>query len=129
MPYPVPVYHGARAERSVSDAQEVASQAAERRRSLLDTSPGQSVVTSLVLHVPEGADVELAGSKTTTKGTVRTYTTTGLDTGQSIPGYTVRVSVHREGRVETKEQTIQLVGGRDVEMTFQFDDAQLADAR
>ena len=113
----------------VTDTQKVALRSGETRNLVFDLEPVQSALTSLTLHVPEDAKVELAGSRTTATGPVRTYTTGGLAAGQSVSDYTVRVSVERNGRVQTKEQAIHLVGGRNVELSFQFDGTQLASVR
>jgi uncharacterized protein (TIGR03000 family) len=85
--------------------------------------------TSLTLHVPEDATVQLAGMPTTTTGPVRTYATTRLSSGQQILGYSVRVSVERHGRTWEKQQTIPLRAGQDVTLVFRFDADQLADVR
>jgi uncharacterized protein (TIGR03000 family) len=80
--------------------------------------PNEAVETSLTLHVPNGAKVELAGRTTKTEGESRTYRTKDLKRGETWDTYTIQVSM--DGK--TKEQTIRLIGGDALELTFSFDE-------
>jgi len=84
--------------------------------------PSASVPTNLTLHVPEGAAVTLEGSETNSTGTVRQFTTTELAKGAEWDDYNVVVTFRRDGRLETREKTIRLVGGESRELTFDFGD-------
>ena len=76
--------------------------------------------TSLTIHVPADAKVYLAGNATKATGETRIFRTTGLTTGKSWDGYTVRVELDRGGKVETKEETISLKAGETREIRFDF---------
>ncbi len=82
--------------------------------------------TKLTLMVPEDAKVTLAGNPTAVEGSTRTFRTQQLAAGQAWENYTIRVSVNRNGREMTKEQTIRLLAGADESLAFQFDDVELA---
>ncbi len=79
--------------------------------------PEEASETALTLYVPEGAKVVLAGNETKTEGATRTYRTKGLKQGESWDDYTIQVTY--EGK--TKEQVIRLIGGDNLELTFNFD--------
>jgi uncharacterized protein (TIGR03000 family) len=75
--------------------------------------------TSLTLHVPADAQVFLGGSLTTTTGTVRTYQTM-LPSGDRLEQYSVQVKLERDGKVLSREQTINLAAGETRELNFDF---------
>ena len=99
-----------------------AGQADQLRFELID--PNQTVETALTINVPEGAKVTLAGNTTKTAGTVRTYRTKELRRGESWDNYVVQVELN--GVV--KEQPIRLIGGDEIALNFNFDEAQTEDA-
>lgn len=72
--------------------------------------------TALTLNVPEGAKVTLAGNETKTEGTTRTYRTKGLKMDETWDDYVVKVEF--DGVV--KEKTIRLIGGDQLELSFEF---------
>lgn len=79
----------------------------------------QPVETVLTLNVPTGAKVVLGENETKTEGSSRIYRTKHLREGEAWDDY--RIEVTYQG--ETKERVIRLIGGDQVELTFQFDDA------
>ncbi|MBX3422990.1 MAG: TIGR03000 domain-containing protein [Pirellulaceae bacterium] len=74
------------------------------------------VETSLTLNVPEGAKVVLAGNPTRAIGTTRTYQSKQLMVGQVWDDYVVEVEL--DGQV--KRQSIRLIGGDSLELSFNF---------
>jgi len=84
--------------------------------------------TTMSLVVPADAKVYLAGRATTSTGTYREYKTSKLVPGQSWDDYTIRVTVERDGQTVAKEKTINLVAGKHVDLTFDFDAPQVAKA-
>ncbi len=85
-----------------------------------------SVPTTLTLHVPDGATVTLEGHKTNATGQVRQFTTTELAKGAEWDDYNVVVSLERDGRVETRQKTINLIGGEPRELTIDFGPDRIA---
>jgi uncharacterized protein (TIGR03000 family) len=79
--------------------------------------------------VPADAKVYLAGNATKASGETRIFRTTGLTTGKSWDGYTVRVELDRGGKVETKEETISLKAGESREIRFDFGGDKVASNR
>jgi uncharacterized protein (TIGR03000 family) len=112
----------------VSDVQNVNLRAGEAQDLVFNFESAEAPETSLTLHVPEDAKVELSGVPTTTTGAIRTYATTGLLSGQSVSDYTIRVSVERFGRVLVEEKTVNLRAGHSASLAFRFDESQLAGA-
>ena len=82
--------------------------------------------TKLTLEVPADAKVYLSGRLTSTPGAVRDFTTTHLAEGAQWENYVVRVVLERDGKVETKEETLTLVGGANRELSFNFDEPRVA---
>lgn len=94
-----------------------------------DFAQRQAVETRLTLHVPQDAKVRLSGNETRATGAVRHFATQRLQPGEKWAEYVVDVSVEREGRVLTKQQRVSLSGGDQKELSFRFDETELADAR
>ena len=88
-----------------------------------DLRSSDTPATTLTLNVPEDAKVILGGKETSATGDVRTYRTTKLEAGKSWSDYKVVVSVDRDGETLTKEETIKLSAGDDVQLSFNFDTA------
>lgn len=86
----------------------------------------QPARTTLTLNVPADAKVFLAGSATQSAGTVREFTTSKLNNGQTWNDYTVRVEIERNGQKISKEEKLALVGGENREIAFDLDAAQVA---
>ncbi len=82
--------------------------------------------TALTLEVPQDAVVTLAGNPTNMEGQLRTFRTTQLGAGEVWDDYKVTVTVLRDGREVTKEKVIQLVGGQNEHIAFDFDEVTLA---
>jgi uncharacterized protein (TIGR03000 family) len=87
------------------------------------------VETRLTLNVPEDAQVRLSGNETRSTGPVRRFSTTRIQQGQEWADYVVEVTVERSGRQLSKQQQISLSGGDQKELTFNFDQTELAVAR
>ena len=81
----------------------------------LDSTPVQTAVT---LNVPADAKVVLAGNETAAVGETRTFRTSQLKAGDRWDDYVVEV--HHNGKI--KRETLRLVAGDDVSLTFNFDD-------
>ncbi|MCE3016273.1 MAG: TIGR03000 domain-containing protein [Pirellula sp.] len=79
--------------------------------------------TVLTLNVPEDASVILANNVTKNSGSARVFRTKQLRDGESWDDYKIQVTVAGV----TKEKVIRLIGGDNLELTFNFDDA--ADAK
>lgn len=91
-----------------------------------DRASSNSVPTTLTLRVPEGAAVTLEGRETNAVGSVRQFTSTELAKGATWDNYNVVVTLQRDGRVETRKKTIDLIGGESRELTFDFGPARIA---
>lgn len=87
------------------------------------TTTPETVVT---VNVPEDAKVFLAGNETKGQGAVRVFRTTRLERGAEWAGYTIRVSVERNGKTVSREQTLTLKAGDTPSLTFDFDAPQVA---
>ena len=87
------------------------------------------VETQLTVRVPENAKLILAGSKTVSTGSERKFTTKRLMAGELWSNYKVVVTLEKDGKTITREQSIELRGGEQRTVTFDFDaatDQQLA---
>ena len=91
----------------------------------LDSPPA----TTLTLHVPESAQVFLAGNETGSKGAVRTFTTRSLPEGQEWSNYEIKVTLESEGETLTKTETISLKSGESREVSIDFAAAKIASAQ
>ncbi len=76
------------------------------------------VQTAVTLNVPADAKVILAGNETSASGETRTFRTSQLKAGDRWDDYVVEV--HHNGKI--KRETLRLVAGDDVSLTFNFDD-------
>jgi uncharacterized protein (TIGR03000 family) len=110
----------------VAQSQTVQLRAGETKNLVFDLERSREIQTSLTLQVPADATVVLAGEATTATGAVRTYRTSALNARQTWSGYTVQVSVVRNGREITQEKTIDLVGGQQTSLAFAFGDTRVA---
>jgi uncharacterized protein (TIGR03000 family) len=86
----------------------------------------QPVTTVVKLFVPSGAKVNLAGTDTNGKGSIRTFRTKTLKAGDKWTDYTVRVTALVAGQEVTKEQTVDVAAGSTTELSFEFDAADIA---
>ena len=85
-----------------------------------DRATPSLVPTTLTVHVPEDAEVTLEGHDTNATGSVRQFTTTGLAKGAEWNDYSLVVTLNRDGRVETRRKTINLIGGESRKLSFDF---------
>jgi uncharacterized protein (TIGR03000 family) len=106
---------------TVTRTESVKLKAGDSEQLAFNLQAPRSLETSITLHVPEGAKVTLAGSPTDATGRSRTFTTTGLQAGQQWNDYTIRVSVVRRGRIETREKKIDLKAGDRLTFDFNLD--------
>jgi uncharacterized protein (TIGR03000 family) len=112
-----------RGGRLVTDKQVVQVRAGETRGLAMNLSrspAAAAIATSLKVHVPENAQVELEGRATKATGAVRQFSTTGLAKGQRWDGYRVVVTLNDNGREVTQEKTLTMVGGESHELHFDF---------
>lgn len=113
----------------VERSQTVKMQAGQTHNLAFNFDAPQVPETVLTLHVPEDAEVYLAGNKTSSSGKVRTFRTTKLAEGQSWNDYAIRVTVNRDGKQLSKEQRISLNAGDARELTIDVEDNRVAVAR
>lgn len=78
-----------------------------------------AVETAVTLNVPEGAQVRLAGSNTNITGSERTYRTSRMKVGEVWDDYEIEVTLDGQ----TKRQSIRLIAGDRLQLTFKFDPA------
>ena len=83
-----------------------------------DDAADAAIETAVTLNVPEGATVRLAGSDTAVTGSQRTYRTQRMKMGEVWDDYQIEVT-HLG---QTKRQSIRLIAGDQLEMTFNFDE-------
>lgn len=111
----------------VSDTKSVTLTAGDRETlsfASMSKTPIQTVVT---LNVPADAKVTLAGNPTNATGTTRTFRTGQLKAGDRWDDYVVEVE--HAGKV--KRETLRLLAGDDIALTFHFeeDDKKLVASR
>ncbi|QDT09002.1 TIGR03000 domain-containing protein [Stieleria marina] len=110
-------------EQVVFDAQQTTAKPATEDTTVVEAQP---VTTVVKLHVPSGATVNLAGTDTNGKGAIRTFRTKSLKAGESWKDYTVRVTATVGGQEVSKEQTVNVAAGSTIELSFDFDAADVA---
>ncbi len=84
------------------------------------TSKAEPVETALTLRVPEDAEVRLSGKPTRSTGPVRRFATDEITSGAQWADYLVEVTVERDGRRVTQKRQVNLRGGDQVELGFDF---------
>jgi len=84
------------------------------------------VVTRIALVVPEDATVTIDGSETDSEGTNRSFSTRKLTSGK-WEGYSVEVSVVRDGRTMTQRRDFDLIAGEFRFLLFDFDGSSDSD--
>jgi len=80
-----------------------------------------SALTTVALQVPDDAKVVLAGNATNGSGKARKFETKRLTEGEKWDGYTVKVTVVRDGKEVVRKRTIDVVGGQTYALKFDFD--------
>jgi uncharacterized protein (TIGR03000 family) len=88
----------------------------------------EPVNTTVRLRVPEAAKVYLAGYEMKQKGEIRVFETSKLRAGEELDNYTVRV-IMGDGKLESREKRLTLVGGQTQEVEFDFASPQRLVAR
>jgi len=114
--------------KELSDSQVVRVEAGETADLAFnfDRATTSPVPTTLTVHVPKDAQVTLEGRETNATGSVRQFTTTELAKGAEWNDYSLVVTLKRDGRVETRRKTINLVGGESRELSFDFGPERVA---
>lgn len=84
------------------------------------------VNTVVRVHVPEGAQVLLAGKSTQSVGMVRTFKTLSLRQGEIWNDYAIRVQVDIDGERLTEDRNISIIGGTEVDYHFDFGNPKFA---
>ncbi len=98
--------------RQVVEEKEVELRVGQQVQLKFDPAQLAQAETKLVLHVPENAQVFLAGQPTKATGPVREYVTRSLKTGQVWENYTVKVIVPGKDKPQVIERKLKLVGGQ-----------------
>ena len=91
--------------------------------------PASPTYTWLTLNVPANSQVKLAGHSTSQTGLVRTFATTQLAEGAEWGNYRVDVSLVKDGKTLTRQQTITLTGGNARSLTFDFETPRVAKSK
>jgi uncharacterized protein (TIGR03000 family) len=115
--------------RLVSHSKKVSLRSGEDREVRFDAhsvESNQPVATVLTLKLPEDAKVLLAGNATSATGAERVYRTSQLAPGQLWSNYVVEVQVERNGEKLVKQKVINLVGGQEYELSFEFESPKIA---
>jgi len=81
---------------------------------------GAPVETKVTLYVPEYASVKLAGNEMRTLGDTRVFSTVALAPGEIWKDYDIVVTVLRNGKPETQRKIIDLTGGDEKTVRFDF---------
>ncbi len=116
--------------KTVTRSRVVNLRAGQRADVAIDFSqPQNEAETTLTVYVPEDAEVYLEGKKTSSRGKVRQFRTSMLKPGEKWEDYTVRVVWNRDGRKLTQERKITLEGGQVRELSFEFSNDVVAQAR
>ena len=84
------------------------------------------VLTRIALVVPEDAKVTIDGSETDSEGTNRSFSTRKLTSGK-WEGYSVEVSVIRDGKTLTQRRDFDLIAGEFRFLLFDFEGASDSD--
>ncbi len=108
----------------LTEEKTIAVEAGEREQLQFAFADSSSAIeTAVTLNLPEGAQVILAGKSTKATGTQRTFRTSHLKPGQVWDDYEIEVKLGDE----VKRQTVRLIAGDNLQLSFNFDDA--ADAQ
>ena len=91
-------------------------------------SSSTSVVTTLILHVPEGATVSLAGKPLPTGNNVRTFQTTKLAAGETWTDYPIQVTYQENGQTKQRLRMITFKAGDTHKIELTVDSPRIANA-
>ena len=84
------------------------------------------VETKVTLRVPAQATVTLAGNEMQTLGETRVFSTAALAKGETWENYDIVVTMLRDGKPVTKRKVIDLIGGDQREIVFDFNADEVA---
>lgn len=104
----------------MTEEKTIAIAAGEREQLQFAFADSDSTIqTAVTLNLPEGAQVILAGKTTKATGTQRTFRTSHLKPGQVWDDYEIEVKLGDE----VKRQTVRLIAGDSLQLSFNFEDA------
>lgn len=113
-----------RAELATSDGQQlteektvVVSAGGQQNMQFAFADSHTPIETAITLNLPAEAKVRLAGNETKATGDTRVFRTSRLAVGELWDDYQIEV----EYQGEVKQQTVRLVGGDNLQLTFDFD--------
>ncbi len=78
----------------------------------------QELITSVIVHVPHNARLNLAGKRAKAQGPIRYFSTRSLKQGQTWDDYTVEISYEVDGKVVTESKSIPVTAGESHEIRF-----------
>ena len=85
-----------------------------------------ALVTTLILHVPEGATVTLAGHPLPAGKKVRTYQTTQLSQGETWKDYPIQVIYQENGEPKQLQRMVTLKAGNTHKINLRVESGQIA---
>jgi len=103
---------------TVSETKSVTMTAGARDQLSFASLAGTPVPTTVTLNVPADAKVVLAGNATAAVGETRTYRTSQLKAGEQWDDYVIEV----EHKGQVKRESLRLVAGDEISLTFNFDE-------
>ena len=86
------------------------------------------MVTTLILHVPEGAKVSLAGKALPNGNNVRTFQTTKLAAGETWTDYPIEVTYQENGQTRQRQRMVTLKAGDTHKIELTLDSPRIANA-
>jgi uncharacterized protein (TIGR03000 family) len=122
----------AQAGQTLTDRRVIHVRAGETSEVAFDFDPAApqvaaaAVNTTLTLHVPDGARVNLGGNDTVSSGSIRQFTTTELARDQQWKDYKIVVTLDRQGKSFQRERSISVSGGESRDLVFDFTEDNLA---
>ena len=129
--YGVPFTYELRAEVEVDGQTKVQTMtvdllAGQNKDISFDFETQTELITSVALTVPDDAKVVLGGVETSSLGPVRYFSTKQLAAGESWDDYKIEVTVVRDGKPQTRTETVNIAAGDSVRLNFDFDPARAA---
>ena len=88
-----------------------------------------SVVTTLILHVPQGARVTLAGKPLPDGNETRTFQTRQLVAGETWTDYPIQVTYQQDGRTKQLQRNVTLKAGNTHEIKLIDDPTRVVNLR
>jgi len=88
-----------------------------------------AVVTTLILHVPQGAHVTLAGKALPDGNETRTFQTRQLVTGETWTDYPIQVTYQQDGQTKQLQRNVTLKAGNTHEIKLTGDPTRVVNLR